>query len=491
MSTEPDYPNATPPTPDELAELKARQDAAADALALDNEVRAQRIRKQAQSLVAAEGGPSTQDDTSDLLVDGATFLLDIPEGVPAIWGAGTDVLWAQGEALLIAGPPGVGKTTLISHVLVSMLGIRGTHVLGLPVAPARRVLYLAMDRPQQIARALSRHVRAEHRTILAEHLVVWKGPPPVDLAKHPGALLALAEQAGADVVVVDSLKDAAIGLSEDEVGAGYNRARQLLLARGVEVVELHHTRKPAAGATSTPSLSDVYGSTWITSGAGSVLLLAGEPGDPIVDMRHLKQPAGEVGPYRLLHDQDTGAMTVEHSTNLFAIAAASGHDGLTAKRAAVAVFEKDAPSRAQIEKVRRKLDRLVKAGLLVREDGQEGPEGGTPAAVWYPVKSSHGQSRSDAYPQVRAVTTPISGPSSHAPEKQSRSDTEPQVRAVTGAVTAVTHQAVTNCTPPLRGGRALPEEEENRPPNKTTDPTMDAAIDVATRLLGATPVGAR
>jgi len=464
---------------------------------VDREIRYLRAKDEARTRYAAEVQAAEPDDTPALLVDGATFLLDIPEGVPAIWGRGTEVLWAQGEALLIAGPPGVGKTTLISHVLVSMLGIGGTHVLGLPVAPARKVLYLAMDRPQQIARALSRHVRAEHRDTLAEHLVVWKGPPPADLAKHPGALLTLAEQAEADVVVIDSLKDAAIGLSEDEVGAGYNRARQLLLAHGVEVVELHHTRKPGAGTSSTPSLSDVYGSTWITSGAGSVLLLSGEPGDPIVDMRHLKQPAGEVGPYRLLHDQDTGAMTVEHSTDLYAIAAAAGAEGITAKRAAVAMFEKDTPSRAQIEKVRRKLDRLVKAGLLVREDGQEGPEGGTPAAVWHlvgsshapedqsrfdPTGSSHGQSRSETDRQVRAVTGGISGESSHAPEKQSRSDSDPQVRAVTGAVTAVTHPAVTNCTPPLRGGRALPEEEENRP----TDDPLDAALDVATRLLGGT-----
>jgi len=54
MSTAPDYSNAAPPTPDELAELKGRQDAAADTLALDNEVRAQRIRKQAAAVVAAE-----------------------------------------------------------------------------------------------------------------------------------------------------------------------------------------------------------------------------------------------------------------------------------------------------------------------------------------------------------------------------------------------------------------------------------------------------
>jgi len=446
---------------------------------VDREIRYLRAKDEARTRYAAEVDAAEPDDAPDLLVDGATFLLDIPEGVPAVWGRGSEVLWAQGEALLIAGPPGVGKTTLVSHVLVSMLGIGGTHVLGLPVAPARKVLYLAMDRPQQIARALSRHVSAEHRTILAEHLVVWKGPPPADLAKHPSALLGLAEQAGADVVVLDSLKDAAIGLSEDEVGAGYNRARQLLLAHGVEVVELHHTRKPGAGGTSTPSLSDVYGSTWITSGAGSVLMLAGDPGDPIVDMRHLKQPAGEVGPYRLLHDQDTGAMTVEHSTDLLAIAVASEGDGLTAKRAAVAMFEKDTPTRAQIEKVRRKLDQLVKAGSLLREDGQLGPEGGKPTATWHPVGSNHESNHAGVF-----------GRTNHAPEKQSRSDTEPQVRAITEPITAITRQAITNLPPSLEGAGALPESK-NDPPNSESDPAMDDAIDVATRLLGATVIGVR
>jgi len=462
-----------------MPEVDTEMEQAEHAATVDREIRYLRAKDEARNRYAAEVDAAEPDDTPEMLVDGATFLLDLPEGVPAVWGAGTDVLWAEGEALLIAGPPGVGKTTLISHVLVSMLGIGDPRVLGLPVAPARKVLYLAMDRPQQIARALSRHVRAEHRTILAEHLIVWKGPPPADLAKHPSTLLALAEQAGADVVVLDSLKDAAIGLSEDEVGAGYNRARQLLLAHGVEVVELHHTRKPGPGATSTPSLSDVYGSTWITSGAGSVLLLSGEPGDPIVDMRHLKQPSGEVGPYRLLHDQDTGAMTVEHSADLFAIAAASKGDGLTAKRAAVAVFEKDTPTRAQIEKVRRKLDRLVKAGLLVREDGQEGPEGGKPTATWHPTESNHESNHASVF-----------AGSNHAPEKQSRSATEPQVGAITEPITAITHQAITNLPPSLEGAGALPEGENNSS-NGGSDPTMDAAIDVATTLLGASPVRAR
>jgi len=77
------------------------------------------------------------------------------------------------------------------------------------VVPGRRVLYLAMDRPHQIRRAFR---------LLDQNLVIWKGPPPADLAKHTEILNELAEQADADVVVVDSLKDAAVGLSEDEVG---------------------------------------------------------------------------------------------------------------------------------------------------------------------------------------------------------------------------------------------------------------------------------
>jgi replicative DNA helicase len=96
---------------------------------------------------------------------------------------------------------------------------------------------------------------------------VWQGPPPADLAKYTGLLLDMCRKAAADTVVVDSLKDAAIGLNDDEVGAGWNRARQTAIAAGVEVVELHHQRKSAGGArASHPGIDDVYGSTWLTSG---------------------------------------------------------------------------------------------------------------------------------------------------------------------------------------------------------------------------------
>jgi hypothetical protein len=107
-------------------------------------------------------------------------------------------------------------------------------------------------------------VGEEHRAQLHEHLTVWQGPPPGDLAKYPSLLLELCKQACADAVIVDSLKDAAVGLSADEVGAGYNRARQNACAAGVQVLELHHLRKALTRIEAEhPTTDGVYGSTWI------------------------------------------------------------------------------------------------------------------------------------------------------------------------------------------------------------------------------------
>jgi hypothetical protein len=103
---------------------------------------------------------------------------------------------------------------------------------------------MAVDiRGDAVRRSFHRIVGEEHRAQLHEHLTVWQGPPPGDLAKYPSLLLELCKQACADAVIVDSLKDAAVGLSADEVGAGYNRARQNACAAGVQVLELHHLRK--------------------------------------------------------------------------------------------------------------------------------------------------------------------------------------------------------------------------------------------------------
>jgi hypothetical protein len=335
-------------------------------------------------------------------VDGARFILDAPPQVAPIWGEGSRVLWASGEALMIAGPQGLGKTTLAGLLVKALLGAHGD-VLGMPVTEScGRVLYLAMDRPSQIARSLRRQFTEADRERLADRLIVRPGPPPADLAGNPYLLAAMVEHYRAAVVIVDSLKDAAVGLSDDAVGAGYNRARQHVLAAGCEVCELHHTVKRGAAGGPPTTVADIYGSTWLTSGAGSVVLLSGDPGDPIVGMRHVKQPAEEVGPYRLLHDQTAGLLTVEHAADLVAMVNACRPEGLTAREAAVALTDKTQPSRADIEKARRKLDALVASGLLTRLDGARGTGDKRAASIYFPPAGDyHGQSRSEAKPEVR------------------------------------------------------------------------------------------
>ena len=341
------------------------------------------------SLITAE--PATADATSATTTtapqlpgqmrDGATFILDAPESPPAIWGYGQEVAWAEGESCMIVGPPGVGKTTLTGQVLRARLGLAQS-VIGYGVTPtSSKVLYLAMDRPQQIARSLRRHFTEADRDTLADRLIVWQGPPPYDLADNPEILLSLCQLADADTVIIDSVKDAAVGLSDDETGAGYNRARQKVLAAGIQVLELHHQTKRGPNGAAPKQLADVYGSAWITAGAGSVLLLWGQAGDPVVTLLHLKQPAEDIGPLTLIHDHTTGTTTVdheEHDLDAYLIAnAPSG--GLTAAAWAAIIY--DDASKGNVEKARRRLESAVKDGKATAVKGRKG--GSTPEPTRY------------------------------------------------------------------------------------------------------------
>lgn len=378
------------------------------------------------------------DPLTNRFVDGARFVLDAPETVPAIWGSGSDVLWAVGESLILAGPPGVGKTTLTGQVVRGLLGLQ-RDVLDQPVEPAQgRVLYLAMDRPQQIARALRRHFSPAERNVLSDRLVAWKGPPPADLAKYTDLLAVLADRAGASHVILDSLKDAAIGLTDDEVGSGYNRARQYALANDVQVLELHHVVKRGANGTKPNTLADLYGSAWITAGAGSVVLLWGAAGDPIVELSHLKQPADTVGPLRVIHDHTTGLSSVWHSTDALTLLRHAPASGLTAQALASSMFETDKPDRNQTERARRRLDKLTQEGLAEQ----------LPAR---PAAATGGK------PQVayRAITHPITRPLpgdaiTTAPDDHAAS--EPAGQTITHPITAITDPSNHVPTPPSKGG---------------------------------------
>ncbi len=249
--------------------------------AVEEELRAERERALA----------SGNSRLSRYLVDGWDFVTKEGAATTPLWGTEEQAAWASGEALMIVGAPGVGKTTLAHQVVLARLGLQEA-VLDLPVQPGERVLYLAMDRPKQIARAMRRRVLDVDEPQLRDRLRVWQGPLPASLDKEPDLLAELAAAHGADTVVIDSLKDAVTTLVDDSLAIAYQNARMRALRAGVELMELHHQRKLAGDAprNQRPNLDRVYGSTWLTTGAGSVLFISGEAGDPAVTLHHLKSP---------------------------------------------------------------------------------------------------------------------------------------------------------------------------------------------------------
>jgi len=346
----------------------------------------------ARALELIEGAgvrlPGPQAVDLSIFTPGGSWVLDIPPGVPAVWGSDDNVLWSEGEHLLIVGPPGVGKSSIAQQLVLAMIGCREPEVLGLPVAPADHVLYLACDRPAQIARGFARAVRPEHRVMLDDRLSVLKGPPPKDFAKHPTELLHMATAVGAGVVVVDSLKDVALGLSEDEVGSGLHTCFQHALTAGIQVLVLHHQRKGQQGGHAR-TLGDVYGSAWLTAGAGSVVLLWGEAGDPIVHLEHLKQPAAPVGPFEILHDHERCVSTIETGPVDPLVMLRNAPNGITVVDLARLSSEKEKPSTTDTQKARRKLDQLAAKGLARRVDASSGGVGGSTPARYYAIDNQH------------------------------------------------------------------------------------------------------
>lgn len=368
-------------------------------------------------------------------VDGATWLFDQPTEVSARWGSGSEVLWAVGQAIVLAGRQGTGKTTISGQLVRALLGLQNS-VLGYPVRPAERVLYLAMDRPRQIAAALSRSFKEADREVAERRLVIREGPPWKDLAKHPEELRNLALKHGADVVVVDSLKDAAIGLTEDTVGAGWNRARQMAISVGIDVLELHHLVKTRSTRNRPQALDEIYGSTWITSGAGSVILLDGSPGDRVITLRHLKPIMDSVEPLTIEHDHEEGTSCVIKGASPLALLQASPN-GLTAPELAKVLHGTEKPDKKATETARRRLDQLVKQGIarfdLEALDGQ----GGRPSKRY---RADTGRT-TIADPGV----DPRKLHGDHVSDKSPGQSTTP-------STTSTTHTPTTTSHPPERGG---------------------------------------
>lgn len=311
----------------------------------------------ANGTAPADSGP----EWVSLIIDGRTWLTSGPDRPQPLWGRDSTILAALDQPTTIAGPQGSGKSVFGQRLTLGWLGLVD-QVLDLPVHVGDgNALYLAADRPDQARLSMRRMVTDDQLDVLEARLRVWQGPPPEDVARRPTLLREMADAATAGFLLIDSAKDVAIKLSADEVGAAYNSALQHAVAAGVQIVALHHPRK-LSGDTGEPvrTLDDLYGSTWVTAGNGSVLNLQPRLGG--YTLVQLKAPAGHMAEIDYEHDIAAGDVRAVAAPTVLGVLTEAGDDGVSAVHVARCVYRVDDPDEAQRRKVARVLNQLVDEG---------------------------------------------------------------------------------------------------------------------------------
>ena len=326
------------------------------------ELEKQEVRRR----VSQRSAQALLDSCRDQAFDGVAFLESGIDADP-LWGHGADALMAPGQGSMVFGSDGAGKSSIMQQFTFARLGLRTDEVLGFPVQQSdQTVLYLALDRPEQIRRSIGRMVdltSASVRDRLKRKLVVWRGALPFHCDLDPKAFTEWLVQIGGDdlgLVVADSVKDMVSSCTEDAAGMGFNDTVQHITTRGVEFGCCHHNRKPNATNSRPRKLADVYGSRWLTAGLGSVLNIW-KADDRRRELTQLKTPYGNpISPVEYTEDYSQGVATTAGSLDdrLTDALASAGQDGLTDAEA-VAVAYGVGPKDDTYHACRKRIQRLL------------------------------------------------------------------------------------------------------------------------------------
>jgi replicative DNA helicase len=174
------------------------------------------------------------------------------------------------------------------------------------------------------------------------------------------------------------------------------------VVNGVDVVSLHHPRKTnQANPQKSLAVDDVYGSTWVTAGQGSIIALNGTPGSGVAKFRHLKHPVDEVAGFDIEIDYATGSVSAVGTRSVvdFLEAQAGGPVSTPEIIAYVEGTPDYTPARAKA--IHRQLDRLVTAGAVTKHK-QNG------ASVFWSLEDSAKDTKKDTPRDTHGHQLPVS-----------------------------------------------------------------------------------
>jgi len=318
-------------------------------------------------------------------------------GDRCLWGTGETILLARGESLMIAGREGVGKTTIAAQVARARLG--GLDPLGVPwrvlghlVDPLEDadavVVYLALDRPRQVARLLAAMFEGQPDEVRSRMLVIRA--PALEAVQAGRAaflewLLAQVDGRPIGLAILDSLKDVMLKPTSDEEAGRWHVIRSAIVGElDVPLIELHHLKK----RTEEGGNDSVFGSALLTAGPGSILQIHGRPGDGDYLLEHTKMPAWQQPPLKITHHYGTEGLWWSEvlgtqSDDVEAAVFAAGDAGATVPELVERIVDERKPA-ARRKMIQRELKRLAAARRVHEVLGTDAPTslGGRPASRW-------------------------------------------------------------------------------------------------------------
>lgn len=209
-------------------------------------------------------------------------------------------LLQQQGSMLLAGPPGVGKTQLALNFAYGLAS--GTETLGMGAANPCRVLFVSCEMGPVDLKYFTDQMAPryeEHNELLQENFLILPLGEPLYINTPQGQtqLRRLAETLKLDGIIFDSLGSATTkSLSDEEATRSLldfnDRFRKDM---GVFSWFIHHNRKATENNKEPSGLADIYGSQYITARATTVISLWPQK-HGVLKVRELKKRLAPEGP---------------------------------------------------------------------------------------------------------------------------------------------------------------------------------------------------